>query len=125
MIAKPLEFAGLAQVRDRFVDLLQERQTEIATHALGAWDGETAEVINSNLAAAQVNLHRIAGTAGSLGFPELGETAAKCETDIIAHLEGPMSEVPICPKSLVVSFGSFLAQCEDVLRQHNPALQNA
>ena len=69
------ELPGIERIRKRFVEMLDERQTLIATHGLAAWDGTTVDEIKGNLASAQAILHQIAGSAGSLGFEELGRLA--------------------------------------------------
>ena len=81
------ELPGIERIRKRFVEMLDERQTLIATHGLAAWDGTTVDEIKGNLASAQAILHQIAGSAGSLGFEELGRLARQCETQIVEHLD--------------------------------------
>jgi HPt (histidine-containing phosphotransfer) domain-containing protein len=67
---------GLDRVRDRFLTMLEDRKTNIASHAIAAWEADCVEDICAHLAAAQSILHQIAGSAGSLGFaatdPEYG-----------------------------------------------------
>ncbi len=48
------ELPGIERIRQRFVEMLDERQTLIATHGLAAWDGTTVDEIKSNLASARV-----------------------------------------------------------------------
>jgi len=112
MNAHALELPGLDHIRGRFVELLQGRKMTIAQHALAAWDAETAEDINANLEDARAILHQIAGTAGTVGFPELGEDAYYCETQIIAHLEGAYSDLAICPGGIIWSIDAFIASCD-------------
>jgi HPt (histidine-containing phosphotransfer) domain-containing protein len=111
------ELPGLDRVRGRFLTMLEDRQERIAQHALMAWEGETLEQINGNLASAQAILHQIAGTAGSLGFAELGQSARASETEIIAHLEGPDADLAICPGELIYHIDIFVADCRDLLDQ--------
>jgi len=111
MNALALEMPGLDRIRDRFVDLLADRKVSIAQHALAAWDAETAEEININLENARNILHQIAGTAGTVGFPQLGETAHQCETQIIAHLEGPYADLAICPGGIIWFIDTFVEAC--------------
>lgn len=106
-----LEMPGLDRIRSRFIDLLTERKTLIAEHALAAWDGQTAEEINSNLEAARGILHQIAGTAGTVGYPDLGETAQKCEALIIAHLEGSNGMATACPGEIIWCIDTFVEAC--------------
>jgi HPt (histidine-containing phosphotransfer) domain-containing protein len=118
------ELPGIDRVRGRFLDMLEQRQSAIAAHALAAWDGSSLEDINGNLAAAQAVLHQIAGSAGSLGFPDLGKAARHCETEIIAHLEGPDADLAICPGELIYHLDRFVSDCRAVIseQQANPAL---
>ena len=105
------QFSGLERVRDRFVDLLEDRKNIIAKHALAAWDGETTDEINDNLKHAQNILHQIAGSAGTVGFPELGGTALLCEEQIIAHLDGPYADLAICPGEIMWCIDTFVEAC--------------
>lgn len=103
---------GIDRVRNRFLTMLLERQVKIATHSVAAWEGETLEEVNDNLAAAQAVLHQIAGTAGSLGFAELGEEARHCENAIIVHLKGPEADLAVCPTPIIVDLDRFVSSCE-------------
>lgn len=114
MTALALEMPGLDRIRDRFVELLEERKSFIAHHALAAWDAETVEEINSNLEDARGVLHQIAGTAGTVGFGPLGETARQCEEQIIAHIEGPYSDLAVCPGDIIWRIDGFVAACNEL-----------
>ncbi|ASM74796.1 MULTISPECIES: Hpt domain-containing protein [Roseobacteraceae] len=105
--------SGLEKIRSRFLDLLEARRQSIAHHAVQAYDGITVEDVNDNLAAARDILHQIAGTAGSLGFEELGASARFCENEIIAHLTGPDNDLALCPDGLLVQLDDFVRQCHD------------
>ncbi|NNE51170.1 MAG: Hpt domain-containing protein [Sulfitobacter sp.] len=109
------ELPGLDRVRARFLDMLVPRHEQIAAHAVAAWDGETVEEINGNLAAAQAILHQIAGTAGSLGLVDLGAKAHACENEIIDHLKGPDADLAICPGEIIRDLDEFLQDCLAVL----------
>lgn len=109
------ELPGLERVRTRFLSMLADRQEMIASHALAAWEEDTLDGINGNLAAAQSILHQIAGTAGSLGFPELGQSARDCENEIIEHLEGPDADLAICPGEIIHHIDVFVTDCRALL----------
>lgn len=116
------ELPGIDRVRGRFLDMLEQRQSAIAGHALAAWDGQSLEDINSNLASAQAVLHQISGSAGSLGWSELGISARDCEMEIIAHLEGPDADLAICPGELIYHLDLFVTSCREVIAdQRTPA----
>ncbi len=112
--AAKLEIPGLDRIRDRFVDMLGDRKTTIAQHALAAWDGKTADDINANLTAARATLHLIAGTAGTVGFPELGHSALHCEQEIIDHLDGPDAVLAVCPGEIIWRIDDFVASCNKI-----------
>ena len=67
--------------------------------------------IKGNLASAQAILHQIAGSAGSLGFEELGRLARQCETQIVEHLAGPRAERADCPIEIISELDGFVAHC--------------
>ncbi|MEQ6249962.1 Hpt domain-containing protein [Sulfitobacter sp. HNIBRBA3233] len=115
MNAAALELPGLDRIRARFVELLDDRRTLIAQHALAAWDAETSEDINGNLEAAKALLHQIAGTAGTVGYPQLGSAAQQCEAEIIAHLEGDYADLAVCPGEIIWRIDGFVAACEEVV----------
>lgn len=114
MNAAALNLPGLEKIRERFVALLSERKALIAQHALAAWDGETAEEIVENLEAAKSVLHQIAGTAGTVGFPELGASAMQCEAEIIAHVDGDYADLAICPGEIIWRIDGFVAACNQI-----------
>lgn len=108
------ELPGMSEIRTRFIDLLAERRERIASHTVAAWDANDPADIKTNLAAAQATLHQIAGTAGSLGFGPLGDTARACEIRIIKHLEENDTTSLTCPGDLIVELDEFVAQCRAV-----------
>ncbi|MDG1169400.1 MAG: Hpt domain-containing protein [Sulfitobacter sp.] len=107
---------GLDRVRDRFLTMLEDRKTNIASHAIAAWEADCVEDICAHLAAAQSILHQIAGSAGSLGFAALGDSARHCENEIISHLQSECAAVPECPEQLILNMDMFLSSCNDILR---------
>lgn len=117
MSALALQMPGLDRIRDRFIELLDSRKTSIAQHALAAWDGENTDFINENLEQARSILHQIAGTAGTVGFPELGATALMCEEQIIAHLEGPYADLAVCPGEIIWCIDTFVEACTTITGQ--------
>jgi chemotaxis protein histidine kinase CheA len=108
------ELPGMSEIRTRFIDLLAERREQIASHTVAAWDAKNPDDIKTNLAAAQATLHQIAGTAGSLGFGPLGDTARACEIRIIKHLEDNDGRSLTCPGDLIVELDEFVVQCRAV-----------
>ena len=115
MTAIAQQLPGLDRIRDRFVDLLEDRKSSIAQHVLTAWDGETTDEINGNLVSARNILHQIAGTAGTVGFHDLGTTAHQCEAQIIAHLEGPYADLAICPGEIIWRIDTFVEACATII----------
>lgn len=84
---------GIERIKERFIGMLQERQTTIAQHALSAWKSTDPTKAAAHLETAQGILHQISGSAGSLGFHDLGQAARNAENAIIAHLGDPSSEL--------------------------------
>ena len=115
MIQQKLELPGIDRIRTRFLEMLRDRQSAIAEHALFAWEGHTLEEVNGNLISARTILHQIAGTAGSLGFDDLGHAARSCENDIVAHLTGPDNDLALCPDALLVQIDDFVEHCKGLL----------
>lgn len=70
--------AKLGQLRDRFAGRLHERLTELGETVRRAH----AEPTEGALAEATAVAHRLAGTAGSYGFVEVGEAVAALERSL-------------------------------------------
>lgn len=117
MSALAHQMPGMDRIRARFIELLEDRKSNIAQHALAAWDGESVDVINSNLELARNILHQIAGTAGTVGHPDLGTIAQQCEAQIIAHLEGPYADLAICPGEIIWRIDTFVEACDALASQ--------
>ena len=109
------ELPGIDRVRERFLIMLKDRADLIAAHAIAAWESETLEGVNDNLAAAQGKLHQIAGTAGTLGFGDLGGQARDCEMMIISHLQSEEADLAICPEDIVDALGLFIVSSDALL----------
>jgi len=121
---KKLELPGIERIRARFLDMLEQRQRALAEHALAAWEGSTLQVINDNLAEARTILHQIAGTAGSLGFDDLGTVARDNELAIDAHLDGPKGKIANCPTEIIFGLDDFLKSSETLIAEQS-ALESA
>ncbi len=115
MIQKKLELPGLDRIRTRFIEMLKDRQAAIAEHALTAWESDDLAEINGNLVGARTILHQIAGTAGSLGFDDLGTEARACELEIDDHLGGPDADLAICPAELIFHIDQFVQSSEALI----------
>ncbi|WP_372991529.1 phosphorelay protein [Sulfitobacter sp.] len=124
MIQQKLELPGIERIRNRFLEMLKDRQYAIAEHALIAWESDELDEINSNLDNARTVLHQIAGTAGSLGFKDLGTQARACEIEIDAHLNGPDADLAICPSPLIFLIDQFVQESEALIAA-NPQSVNA
>ena len=74
---------GLAPIRDRFLLLLSERQDSIQQNLELAIESD--DLADQYLAHIEATLHKIAGTAGTLGFGELGDCAKATETYITSQ----------------------------------------
>ena len=78
---EPDMHSGLAPIRDRFLLLLSERQDSIQQNLELAIQSD--DLADQYLAHIESTLHTIAGSAGTLGFSELGDRAKATETHII------------------------------------------
>jgi len=107
---------GIQKVRDRFLDMLGERQTQLATHIVGTWDSRVGADVVRELEAAGSILHKIAGSAGSLGFSELGARARKCEELIVATLQGQV-DCPDLSDDLLLELDAFVQLIFETLKR--------
>jgi HPt (histidine-containing phosphotransfer) domain-containing protein len=80
---EPDMHSGLAPIRDRFLLLLSERQDSIQQNLELAIQSD--DLADQYLAHIEATLHKIAGSAGTLGFSELGDRAKATETNIISQ----------------------------------------
>ncbi len=116
MTANPHDaLPGFAALRTKYMLILDERQAAIAAHTMDAWNAETAEAKAASLASAGEILHKIAGTAGSFGLPDVGAAASNCERMIDAHLDDPGSDVLPCPSEILIEIDEFVSRCEPYL----------
>jgi HPt (histidine-containing phosphotransfer) domain-containing protein len=106
---------GIERIQQRFLDMLKDRQGTIAHHVLAAWESKVAGEVVGHLDAAKAVLHQIAGSAGSLGFDELGQAARDCENEIISHLRSPEGELITLPAGLMKLLGNFLTLSKDLI----------
>ncbi|MBL4750033.1 MAG: Hpt domain-containing protein [Amylibacter sp.] len=73
----------LKVVRERFISLLDERLDELEVLREHIDQGKNREEALKKI---QFIVHKISGTAGTLGFPETGKLAARAEDAIIRTL---------------------------------------
>lgn len=106
---------GLDRIKTRFITMLEERQGEIAHHAFGAWDGTEPNEVRDHLEAARDILHKIAGSAGSLGFGPLGQAASDCEKEINVHLESANGNTSTFPITIMERMDTFVSMCQALL----------
>lgn len=106
---------GFAALRAKFMLILDERQAAIATHTMDAWNAETAEAKVASLELARAILHKIAGTAGTFGLPDVGAAAFACEGLIDAHLDDPENVELSCPPEILIEIDDFVSLCEPYL----------
>ncbi|MEH6523074.1 phosphorelay protein [Sulfitobacter sp.] len=103
-----------------FLECLEERRNLVAQHALAAWDGETTDGINTNLAEARIVLQQITQEAIPAGFHALGMTAQHCDAQMLAHLDGPYSDLAICPGEVIWWVDMFAQACQEILDRYFP-----
>ena len=118
MIHQKLKMPGIERIRTRFLEMLRDRQIAIAEYAIIAWESYELDEINGSLESARTLLHQIAGTAGSLGFEDLGHEARNVETEIDAHLSGADADLAICPGALIFHMDNFVQLCQSLIEVH-------
>lgn len=74
--------AALVKVRDRFLSVLPERESSISSLLN---EVERGGVCADCVDQAKFALHKIAGTAGTLGYGDLGRAAAACEGELAVY----------------------------------------
>ena len=80
--------AALQELREAYARALPERVAQLAAHVRDARvDGNAAPSWNL----ARLDAHRLRGSAGSHGFPEVGEQAGAIEDAILRVLDGNSS----------------------------------
>ena len=79
--------SGLEPIRHRFLSMLHERQIETLNDLEVALN--TPDQAAEALGRIEATLHKIAGTAGTLGFDKLGQMARQVEEQIMAYLADP------------------------------------
>ena len=102
--------AGVERVRTRFLDMLVDQLGELAQ----LWspvklDGDPDDHV---LVTSSGILHKISGSAGTLGLADLGDAARACETAIISHRR---ADRPDDVQSIYRTLGSFADEAETVL----------
>lgn len=80
------ELPGIARIRARFLELLIERQLGLQVCADTLRRSDPGRIQHAALRDCQAILHKIAGTAGIVGFAKMGNDARSCEDAIIGHL---------------------------------------
>lgn len=95
---------GLERIRARFLEMLDERLTEM--------ERLSKDPSRESLLASQLILHKIAGSAGTLGLADLGERARICENQIISHLDSGAPRL----RRVYRSLGRFAAEAEGLRR---------
>ncbi|UYV37815.1 Hpt domain-containing protein [Rhodobacteraceae bacterium D3-12] len=110
------DFPGLEPIRQRFRATLADRQSDVAHHALEAWnasqEGGTPKAVARHLKEVRNRLHTIAGSAGSLGYGELGEAAFHGEAEIISYLEREDAATSAAvPADVIYAINTFIERC--------------
>lgn len=78
--------SGLDRIRIRFLEKLEQREARLITAIQVARESPSRRERIAALEECQLILHKLAGTAGTMGFAELGEGARFCEERVRACL---------------------------------------
>ncbi len=125
MIHQKLALPGLDRTRARFLEMLKDRLATIAGHAIAAWESHKLEDVNGNLGRARGMLCQISGSAGSLGFDDLGQHAESVEKAIADHLNGDDADLGICPADLIFHLDHFVQRCQALIETHPQQVKQA
>lgn len=103
---------GLERIRLRFLDMLVERLSDLERLCREmAKDDPQSNALRE----LQSIMHKIAGSAGTLGLQDLGDTARICENQIIDHLDTGTTVLP----EIYQSLGEFAEKAEYLLCNQN------
>lgn len=83
---------ALQRIRGRYADHLQDHRAQLTALVQDALDGADPAPAITEI---RFRAHKISGTAATLGFQALGETAARCEQSADACLASNASVEPV------------------------------
>jgi len=100
----------LASIGVRFLQRLKGQVSEIETHT-----NNITELRKSNISLIGIGkiAHQISGIAKPVGYPELGERAAKLDSNIHIFLNGNPDACPI--EDLVLESENFVRCCLEIM----------
>lgn len=101
---------GIERIRTRFLELLEDRIESLEDAVV---EFELPATGRNNLIKAQTILHKIAGSAGTLGFDRLGESARVCEENIISHLRDATPTLDVLYRDI----SDFVTQAEHLIKR--------
>lgn len=99
---------GIERIRQRFLEMLEDRLDSLEDAMV---EFEFPGTGRASLSRAQMVLHKISGSAGTLGFERLGDSARHCEDGIISHLKSGHPTLD----TLYRDIGDFATQAENLL----------
>lgn len=98
--------AGLAKIKERFVQSMPERVAEFDVLMDQLYEDEDTEKVVDEICQ---RAHKLHGQAGSFGFAEIGAMAAKLEQNIRDVLDGPR---PLNTEGIEVDLVAMLDQID-------------
>ena len=99
---------GIGRIRARFLDMLPDRLNELEEFFTEMQeDSLDMEALDQS----QGILHKIAGTAGTLGLQELGDMARTCENNIVGLMKNGTPDL----EQVFIDLGRFFAIAEEAL----------
>ncbi|MBL3705474.1 hypothetical protein GI582_22490 [Sulfitobacter sp. BDSS02] len=99
---------GIGRIRARFLDMLPDRLNELEEF-FAEMDEDSLDM--EALDQSQGILHKIAGTAGTLGLQELGDMARTCENNIVGLMKKGTPDL----EQVFIDLGRFFAIAEEAL----------
>ena len=102
---------NLQPIRDRFLRLLRVRQDAVLSSLTTAFN-EPSQVAKE-LEQIETVLHKISGSAGTLGFLDLGIRASAVEARLVAYRMG----TPSCVDEIYLDVIDFVEQSFDAIEE--------
>ena len=114
MTSHDLALPGLVLIRQKFLVRLAENQKDLEACVAIIDGGSDDASVRQNIQSAVAILHKVSGSAGSLGFAELGVLAHNCERTIRATLDqdAPLGDAD--RNSVVTLLDDFIDACDQI-----------
>lgn len=106
---------GLERIRAHFLERLATSYQELSTCVIDALNTANPDSAGRSLTKASTILHKISGSAGSLGFEELGDAARRCEASVLGYLDTSTRHDKKRLEDVAFNISDFVYDCIIVL----------